>query len=237
MAQPMANDLDYQRVPFPQWRKGFKWQLGEHVSINGPTGVGKTTIIRSILPARKYVLFLATKTHDDTYDGFLRTGGFHRVYDHRVPRDINRAFIWPKSAGSIRATQARQREVFRRVLDRVYDDGNWTLVIDEAHWVCNELRLGDEIAALHHQGRSHGLTLLDGMQRPANVPVIVHSSATHQFLFKLVEPLDIKRLSGNAGVEPKRLLWNLNRLRKHEFIYLPTRADGEPIISETMPGK
>ena len=230
---------NYDRVAYSEFSRLFipGWEQTQHVVLNGPTGVGKTTLLRHILPRRNgFVIFLGTKSHDESYQKILRDG-FTRVYDHNIPRYVDRAFIWPTPGRSPRETKQKQRDVFLRVLDRVWQLGHTTLVIDEAHWLCHDLGLGDEIATFHHQGRSNGITLIDGMQRPAFVPVVVHSSADHGIIWKLTEPTDIKRLAGIGGLETKELVENMRRLSKHEFIYVPTRgANIDPVPKPIQKG-
>lgn len=227
----------YDRVPFADFTATMlpAWKQNQHVSINGPTGVGKTTLIRHLLPRRDgFVVFLGTKSYDDSYDKILRTSSFHRVYDHHIPRYVDRAFVWPRPGKTPRETKAIQRDTFRRVMERIWQWGDTTLVIDELHWVCGDLKLDEEVATFHHQGRSMGLTLVDGMQRPANVPVVVHSSASHGFIWRLSEPLDVKRLASIGSLDSKEMVANMQTLSDHEFIYVPTRGtNSPPVISQT----
>src|SRR5690242_7261177 len=68
-------------VPWDQFlATRFLWRQGEHVSLIGRTGGGKSTLALAITPKRKYVAVLGTKPRDSTLSGLLKNGeGWRRM--------------------------------------------------------------------------------------------------------------------------------------------------------------
>jgi hypothetical protein len=198
------------------------WNQGEHVAVIGPTGVGKTTLISKILPRRKYVVVLVTKVHDDT----LRKpfAGFDRIQEWPPRIHENRVLLWPKPGKTIRETKVKQREVFKKALDSIFQERNWCVVFDEQHYVCKSLGLQPENEMFQHQGRSSGLSIINGAQRPAWVPLVTLSGSTHVFLWKNTFKGDLTRLSEIGGIDRKEIEANMLGLSKHEFLYVNTRT-------------
>lgn len=215
-------------LPHTEWEKvrqhiRSNWQQGEHVSIIGPTGCGKTTLETQILDVRRFVVVFVTKIHDDVLrDEFP---GFTRIEKWPPPRAWDeKVLLWPKPEKTIRGTYLKQREIFKDAIDQIFLERNWCVVFDEQHYICEELRLKPENTMLQHQGRSSGLSIVNGTQRPANIPVVTYSSATHAAIWKLTERKDAQRLADLGGVDTRDLQQNLLGLDKHSFVYVNTRA-------------
>lgn len=211
------------------------WSQGEHVIAIAPTGRGKTYLLRSLMPMRSHVAFFGTKQRDSEYDK-LRQSGFTRLYKWPPPYGFqNKVMLWPRPEKTIRASIARQQEVFRDALDRIFATGKWTCCFDELHWMAQQLKLYDEVAALHHQGRSSGLTFIDGFQRPAWVPPVVYSAATHVFSWGTNYQEDLKRLSSVAKLDAlsrTELKDTMGNLGQYEFVYVNVRDNQPPVITE-----
>lgn len=216
----------FDSVPFPQLMNSRirpNWSQGQHVVVIGPTGCGKTTVLSELLAARQYVLFFGTKLYDDTYDRFIRQG--YRRYSNyaSVPAWCNRAMLWPNipRGTDLREIYRIQTNAFRPALNEIFHERGWTVVLDELHYLCNQLRLEQEAAMFHHQGRSSRLTMVDGFQRPAHVPLVVYGSASHVFVWKTKQlDTDGKRLADFGGADKRELTENLMGLEKFEFIYI-----------------
>lgn len=214
----------YEQVPWATVEKLMltTWKQGEHVCVNGPTGVGKTTLISRILPARRYVVMLVTKVHDNTITKEFKD---FEVIEKWPPRfHQERVLLWPKPGKTIRDTMKRQHDVFQEALDRIFQDRNWCVVTDEQHYVCKDLNLERENTMFQHQGRSSGLSCVNGAQRPAWVPLITMSGSTHYFLWKNTLQADLKRLSDIGGIDRNELEAQLRTLDKHEFVYINSRT-------------
>lgn len=222
----------YDRVEWADFTKRFLWRQGEHVVAIAPTGGGKTTLLARVLPRRQYVVIFVTKTFDPTITREFR--GYRRIEEWPPPAWVDRCLLWPKPGKTIRETVAIQKRVFQDALDKAFLQRGWTVVVDEEHWMCQVLGLSLEVATFHHQGRSSGLTVVDGIQRPAWVPVVTYSSADHAFLWKTTDPDDMRRLKALGGTDHRELQHNLLSLQKHEAIYVPTRSGRPPIRTEVQ---
>lgn len=227
----------FERIPWPTLyaRIAHTWKQGEHFIVIAPTGRGKTVLIKALLPLRKAVIFFGTKIRDEEYTGIMKDYRFTRVVKWPPAPWLERVMLWPKPYRTIRETVAEQKRVFRDALDALYRKGKWTAVFDELHWTSNDLGLYSEIASLHHQGRSSKLTFVDGFQRPAFVPRIVYSSATHLAVWGTNDPNDLKQLAAFTGIPVKVWLEVMPTLGMHEFIYINVRdPKGVPVISQVM---
>lgn len=219
----------YENLEWPKLIERFckgksAWKPGEHVALVGPTGVGKTTLLARILKPRPYKIVFVTKTYDPTITKDFKGYDVVEEWPRRGSPNSNNILLWPKAdKGGIRATIEKQKAVFKHALDRIYQDRNWTVVFDEQHYMSTTLGLAPEIAMYLHQGRSSGLSVVNGTQRPAWVPVVTYSASTHGFLWKTTFQEDLKRVSDLGGLDRKELAAQMLTLGKHDFVYIDTR--------------
>lgn len=164
----------------------FPWKIGDHVTVIGDTGSGKSVLLaRGLLPMREYVVvFLTKKDARDT--DLWRNAGYRFI---RRASDINDAryskfVLQPKYSD-----QAREGW---RLFELVYRQGRWTIVIDE-FYLATKLGLGEQIDRLLTQGRSDAITVVVGQQRPVATSRFAISQSTHIFTF-VVEGRDADTL-------------------------------------------
>jgi hypothetical protein len=210
------------------------WKQGEHVAIVAPTGGGKSTLESRILPVRQYVVVLVTKVHDTTLSHDFPQ--FQRIEKWPPKLSQDKVLLWPKPGKTIRETVLKQRDVFKHALDSIFQDRNWCVNFDEQHYMVKKLGLGPENEMFLHQGRSSGLSVVNGTQRPAWVPVVTYSSATHAFIWNTGVVEDLRRLANLGGVNARELAHNIQQLSKHEFIYVNCRT-GETMRSKVAIGR
>jgi hypothetical protein len=221
-----ARATPIQTISFDEWKEYFArtWAQGEHVTILGHTGSGKTTVAYEILPIRKYVLILASKPKDRLITE-SKDKGYHFSKEwpidfHLHPRNV----LWPKIA---RVEDLRtQQQVFGRCLHDVYDKGSWTLYMDEVRYLSETLRLRKLLELLWLQGRSNNISIVATSQRPAWIPLEAYQSASHLFMFRESDMRNLQRLREIGGVDRDRLAYDLQRIPKHDCIYVNSR-DGE----------
>ena len=100
-------------------------------------------------------------------------------------------------------------------MEEVWKQGGWTLYLDELFYL-TRLGLTPLIDRLLTQGRSKGITVVSGMQRPVSVTRYAVSQATHIIAFQQ-EGRDAKTLREFGGESLYRDL--TSGLRRHEFVW------------------
>jgi hypothetical protein len=190
-----------------------KWKQGEHVVIVGDTGTGKTYLESKLLSYRKYILYLQSKTDDIKFDGFRKIKVALDVGSNPFDDGGQRITKWLLQPKLIDLRE--QRYQFSRVFEKAWHEGNWTVVVDETFFLTHKLKLGDDLDMLLTQGRSKGITMIVGMQRPAWISRFSLSQATHAFIFRC-EGRDVKSLSDSLS--PK-IVKPVQELTGHDFVY------------------
>lgn len=225
-------------VPAHSWSQfladDFRWEQGEHLTLIGPTKSGKTTLARQILSLKKWVVAFATKRRDPVLrelagDGFQRFGEWVDVDADIAPRRV----IAPQVRGradTIQSQRDRQREVFGEALNRAFRQGGWTLYLDELRYLTDYLGLAREVEMLWQQGRSEGVTVIGGVQRPRHVPLLAYDQATHLFLFHNGDRSALDRLGEiGGGIEADRVRGAVAALDFHEVLYVNTVPPGRMV--------
>lgn len=208
-------------VPWPELADSIRWRQGEHVTIVGPTGCGKTTLAMDLLGHRSFVALLATKPRDRLLDQLGKQPDWSVVRSWPPPAPpalMPKVILWPRWKDS--SSTGEQAEVFASALDSMFREGGWCIAADELAYLVRKYRLAAHLEDVWQQGRSLGLSLLGSTQRPAFVPLDMYAQATHFFLFRSTERADLNRLGSISGqVDPSTIRAALPRLRKHEFVY------------------
>jgi len=183
------------------------WRPGEHVAVAGRNGTGKTFLISQLVQERQYCAILRTKPDDIVFPDF-KTARTATALDNI---NYNRVLITPK--------YERQALEGARLLDKVWRQGGWTVVIDEL-WYVEKLGLKPYVERLLTQGRSKKISVVVGMQRPAQVSRFSISECTHFFIFQ-VEGRDLKPTLTDSTTQA--IYDPVRRLDRHDFCYFNTR--------------
>lgn len=210
------------------------WEQGEHVTICAPTGWGKTTLGLALLPKREYPLVLGTKPEDETLEA-LKAEGYRVVEKLPLPPPeiYPRVIFWP-SIDNVKHVPA-QKAAMRDALMDVYHRGGYTVFIDELDYICNFLGLKPLVELLWRQGRSLGVSVVGGTQRPAFIPLLAYDQATHLFIGRDNDDVNVKRYSriAGGGKRGKRDVEEaIASLPRHHFLYLNARGEGERITTK-----
>ncbi len=223
----------YEKVPWPEFLHRFRWHQGEHLCAIGPTEEGKTTTLSPLLQRRRFVCVFVTKLHDETFRKHYPKSEWDIVDNiDQLRPDMEKVLLWPRPVYKVRngkqvkdlvKTAEKQADVFSDAINVLFFQKGWCVVFDEQHYICEFLGLRKLNTMLMHQGRSSGITVVNGTQRPSWVPVVMYSSSTHGLIWKNTEKTDVQRLQGFNGVEPVDMKENLFDLEKHEFIYIAKR--------------
>ena len=211
------------RVPWDVFTKFFDWEQGQHVAVIGPNGQGKTTLLISLLPFRRYVTVFATKPVDRTLDSLAASG--YDVYEEwlRVPAEKSpRRILWPNARDI--DSENTQREVFERAFQSIYREGGWTLTIDEGWFLSEVLDQKRRMRTMWTQGRSLGISFVVGTQRPAWVPMEMYDESTHLFIFRLTEKAAVDRVANLGQADADFARKCIRTLEKHQCLYVNTRT-------------
>jgi len=201
-------------IEFMNWDEfcdSFQWQQGEHVSLIGSTGCGKTTLAHHLLHMRDYVAVLATKPKDSSMVALCKEGYRRSSIWPAGPADIvKRVVLWPSIRD--RGEKDNQRAVFAGALDDIYRQGAWCVYADELHYLAVSLGLGGVFADLWQQGRSIGISVVASMQRPSHVPLLAYTQASHIFFWRANDARDLKTIGGIGSIDSAKIRDVVSRL-------------------------
>lgn len=196
------------------------WAQGEHVSLIGPTGSGKTTVASDIVAIRSWAVMLAVKRYDDTIKLFQEKG-FSIIKKWPPAYHKKHVILWSKP-DSLEAL-ASQYDTIKRCLESIYISGGWCVYFDEAGYIAGHLRLGQQLGILLNQGRSSYISVVAAMTRPhsmvARIPAETLNQCRHVLIFKYTDQREIKSAAEIAGIDNKRMQYYQSLLGKHDFLY------------------
>jgi hypothetical protein len=224
-----------ERVPWEAARARMDWRQGEHVTLIGPTGRGKTELLTELLDIRRYNVFLGTKRVDST-QARLKSMGYREISD---PAQLNVEVAqrvvfrpsFPRRATAAALKQAH-KVAFRDLLTRAFAQTSWTVVIDELRYITDFLGLTDEVMLLWLQGRSQGNTVVCGTQRPRHVPLEAYDQATHLFFWHDPDHDNVERVAKIASLNRRAVLATVPNLAHHDVLYVNT-VTGDTFVTNT----
>lgn len=219
-----------ERISYQQFRSQFFWRQGEHITIVGPTGSGKTTLGLDLLSMRAYSVVFATKVKDTSLSSFFSREKYEIISKWPPSAHARRVALWPK-ARKLKDIVAIQYRAFDSAIDAIYEEGAWTIFLDEAFYVCDDLDMASSVKTIITQGRSNYLSLVSCTQRPRHIPLWLLNQPTHLIYFRFVDKYETDRLSDIAGMEKERIASELKQLGKYEFLYINT-VDGTILKSK-----
>lgn len=239
MTAPAAIDLadvyGIERLPWRSFLARLDWQQGEHMSLIGPTGGGKSTAAGMLLDLVPYVVWLGSKPKDPTLNALRKRTPPYQL-SRSWPPPLSRAplrgdgkgpkwwkvLLWPRYQRI--EDNAKVAGTLRNALGEIFAQGGWTVVADDLNKLCQQLGLGDSLVPFWTDGRSIGLSVVAMAQRPAWVPLYVYSQATHLLFWRTNDSRDLKTIGGLNGVDDRTVREVVARLGRYEVLYVNTRT-------------
>ena len=209
-----------------QFLEDFKgeWKQGDHIAIIAPTGQGKTTVLVTLLKeCRKFVLGFDPKGGDDT----LAKSGFPRLptwpppskaYDRMARGEPVKYLIGPKTLK--RSDRPNLIAAQQRALEGAWDDGKWTIAIDELQIAADKMGQADSIDELLIAARTRGISVVSLFQRPADVPRAAYQMASWIFLGLTLDVDTINRLAEIVGRPKYEIRGAVNGLARVDYSWL-----------------
>lgn len=215
---------DAQATPYVEWSEFYPWFLcnwyqGEHLTAIGPTGWGKTTVLRKVLAIRTYLAVFAVKGTDSSMEEMIHELHLTKMKEW-TPDVSDRICLWPDIRGTGKGHRKSQREVFAEAIDSIFRMGAWCPVFDEVVYLSDTLGLDDELKFLLNQGRSSHISVVAATQRPAFIPLAFYDMATHLFLWKFQDARNVQRVAELTGDAAPVIRQELMTLPKYEFVYI-----------------
>ena len=235
--QPAFTSPSRVGVPYYDWETAIRhmnWHPGEHVTLIGPTGRGKTEVEIQLMLERNWTVFLSTKRKDATQQELVR----RRYRIIRDPLELNPEvdshflFRPPFPDTSAQELKALHRSVYSRMLMRLRNQMGWTIGADEVHYLSHFLGLNDELELLWLQGRSEATTMIANTQRPRHIPLVAYSQATHLFFWSSPDLSDVRRIGEMTPLPIKEIIAILESQEEHDVLYCNTRSS-ELFITNT----
>jgi hypothetical protein len=213
-----------EHLPWDDFLAQWEWHQGEHITLLGPTGSGKTTLATHLLPRRDYQVVFGTKPKDKLLESLAKHGGYRIERDWPIPPPeiAPRVILWPKVHRP--DDILGQRETFYKALSGIYQSGGYAAYFDEVRYLTEYLRLAPLVDLLWQQGRSLGVSVVAGAQRPSRIPLSAYDQATHLFMWRDNDEYNLRRLGGLGSVDTKRVRSIVANLPRHHVLHLDTRT-------------
>lgn len=224
----------------------FEYTPGEHLTIVGPTGSGKTWLGYQLLAATAHeelpAVVLVMKPKDKTVTKFSKQNNYRVINNWPpLPSIWNPGkkpgyVVWPKFTYDPDVDDELQWEIFRRTLLDCYKKGNYIIFADETYSLAEELGLKKELTTLWTKARSMNTGLWSATQRPTYVPLWAYSGAEHLFLAKDPDKKARDRFAEIGGVDPEIIKTTVMNLPKHHWLYIRrSGSNGEPEFAIIKP--
>lgn len=220
----------------------WEYEPGEHVTILGPTGTGKTFLAQQLLEVTATpelpAVTIVMKPRDETVEKWSKTQHYRMVKDwppqftERFRKKPPGYILKPDHDFDPVIDNPRHRAIFRRAILGSYKKGNRIIFADELFSLCQEMRLSDELIAVWTKGRSMEAGVWGASQRPSHIPLWAYSQATHLFIAYDPESRAQERYGEISGVDPQLVISGMERLDGFQWLYVNQRQRTICILDE-----
>lgn len=218
----------------------WDYRRGEHVSLSGATGFGKTQLIFELLarcatPELPAVVF-QQKPKDETIERHAPLLRYPTIPDWPPPfwhRHVTRPagyILRPPFSFVPEVDDVRQYQTFRRAMLHCYRKGNHIVVGDELYNLV-ELGLSKTMITMWSKARSMGTGFWGGVQKPSHVPLWCWNNCQHLFLTYEADFRNRKRFGEFGGIDPRLIEDTVANLGQWEMFYARRRGRVAAIIT------
>lgn len=227
--------MSAKEIPFDQFMERWPrvYKQDQHVTVIGPTGCGKTTLVTELVKPRKHVVAFGVKHVDETMKKLVNdnVANWHRAQQwNRRPRSAERVVLWPK-ANDLDKVMDLHKKVFGDALRSIYKIGHWTIWMDELTYLADHAGLKKMIRQMYILARSNRISLVGGAQRPTWIPLEAYNQATHLILFRTGYEADLKKMSAFNGTSATEVARTVMELPKHYFLHVDL-TNGDQVVSK-----
>lgn len=212
----------------------FRYRPGEHLTVVGPTGCGKSYLIFELLATvattKIPVVYLVKKPRDRLIEKSGKAIGLRRVTRWPPPPSIWSPkaspgwLLWPRTRFKPEIDRDHKATVFDRAMLDCYKSGDRTVVADDAYGISEILGLRQTLIEMWTEARSMDTALWAMFQKPSHVPLWAYSQAEHLFLFNDPDKRARERFAEIGGIDPDLIKSTVMGLKKHQCVYI--RRDG-----------
>lgn len=181
---------------------------GQHVFIAGMTGSGKTVLAKYYLAGEENVIIFDTKA-TFTYEDIIPNIPIFDNLNDLMKFKEGKAIYRPRF-------QELNNEFYETFFNWIYQRRNTIVLVDELMSFTTQTYLPEGLKAILTRGRERHTSAWCCTQRPATIPIVCMSEATHYFIFRLNVFADRERLKKSIGCEefmevlPKFVFWYYN---------------------------
>ena len=174
----------------------------EHFEVTGQSGSGKSYAVATMLQQRAQrwdtaELAVLTKEADDS----IPLLGWPVVTTYDELRHYRQAVYWPQTGAQGADREAYHEENLYRLLTRIWQpDANLVIYFDEVRYIESlSRRLKKQVRMFWREGRSHGISIMAGAQRPVEMVRDQHSESRWKAVFPPADEADMERFAQLLG--------------------------------------
>lgn len=220
-------------------RRRFDYRPGEHVTVIGPTGSGKTwmayQLLDSVTTQKLPGIVMVMKPKDPTIKKWNKKLQYRMTRNWPVfpsiwfPRKPNGYVVWPRHLFDPDLDDAHLYVVFRKVILDSYRRGRRIIFADETYGL-SDIGLNRELITVWTRGRSMGTGLWAATQKPTHIPLFAYNQADHLFLFNDPDKRSRDRFSEISGVDGAMVAEVVMGLPEYHCLYIRRRGPRMCII-------